>query len=245
MKLPNKLKTCLQEYLDEGISESPEVSRWHKSIYKSIAMFLISDLKRLGFDRNKVKEMIRNWNEQRNDPPMPAKEADGHLYNLVDWVYDKFKYEFGCGKDGDLYKEGICFIDKRECPYFDEMIRLNNNPYRFFGKDYDDLGWGKYLSKEYKNGRLMGYVYKTIRKQCLIKNSRVAFIGFHRIANSILNETREYTKFHDMDIHRAVTNLINEGLIIKVETGKSGKNSQLSNGYEIVYPVPQLPKSWN
>ena len=41
MKLPKKLKTCLQEYLDEGISESPEVSRWQTYIYKSIDMLLI------------------------------------------------------------------------------------------------------------------------------------------------------------------------------------------------------------
>ena len=106
MKLPNKLKTCLQEYLDEGMSESPEMSRWHTSTYKAFAMFLIADLKRLGFDRNKVKKIIREWNEQRNNPPMPAKEADRHLYDLVDWTYDKFQYEYGCSKDGNLDKEG-------------------------------------------------------------------------------------------------------------------------------------------
>ena len=245
MKLPNKLKTCLQEYLDEGISEGPEVSRWHKSTYKTVAMFLIADLKRLGFDKNKVKKMIREWNEQRNDPPMPAKEADSHLYNLVDWVFENFSYEYGCSKDGDLYKEGLCFRDKRECPYYNELIRLNNNPYRSSGKIYHELGWAEYLSKEYGNGRLMDYVYKTIRNRCLIIDSRVAYLGVHRIGNSILEQTREYTKFHDMDIHRAVTNLINEGLIIKVEAGKPGKNSRESNGIEIVNPVPQLPISWN
>ena len=208
-------------------------------------MFLISDLKRIGFDKNKVKKMIREWNEQRNDPPMPAKAADSHLYNLVDWVYDKFKYEYGCGKDGELYTEGVCFIDKRECPYYNELIRLNNDPYRSSGKIYNELGWTEYLSKEYRNGRLMDYVYKTIRNQCLIRDSRVAYLGVHRIGNLIVDQTREITKFHDMDIYRAVTNLINEGLVIKVETGKSGKNSRLSNGYEIVNPVPQLPESWN
>ena len=193
---------------------------------------------RLGWDREDVRVRIREWNIKKNIPSMPQKEARRLLDNLVDWMYDHFTGEYGCNEKGPLVTKGYCFRFDRTCPYFEEFRRINsvtNFPYD--PTEYDTKGWPSYLMKEYRNGRLVDYVFRTIRTANNKQQYSVIFIGLAKIARNILIATLEFSELSPMQVLRATKVLINEGLIEKVESGVAGPKSGKANGYCLIYPI--------
>lgn len=237
------MKPCLKQYFDSGLHEEPLSGNWHRSRNKEIGMLIISEFKRLGYERSEVKKLIRDWNT-RCTPAMPLKEGERHLIGLVDWVYDRFKGNYGCGDEGFLVQNGYCFRHERACDYFSHFQRINtSNSFLFDPVDYDNKGWPLFLQQNYSNGRLADEVYRKIRGANHKQQFSVIYIGLQSISTQILNSTREFTILSPVQIRRAIHLLENENLISMVEKGVRGPNSRKANGYRFNYPVPELPKS--
>lgn len=232
------MKSCLQELLDHGIHEPPFNWKWHRSKHKEVAKFIISEFMRLGRGREDVRVRIREWNTGKNTPSMPQREARRHLDDLVDWMYDHFTGGYGCNDKGPLVTGGYCFRMERTCPYWEEFRRINSaTNYPHDPKEYDLRGWPSYLMKEYPNGRLADYVYRTIRSANNRSQSSKINISLHKIAEKILSNTREFSEISIMQVFRATNVLINEGLMEKVESGIAGPKSGKANGYILIYPI--------
>ncbi|TFB11454.1 hypothetical protein E3V55_03560 [Candidatus Marinimicrobia bacterium MT.SAG.3] len=240
---PNFMKPCIKQYFDFGLHEEPLGGGWHHSRNKEIAMLIISEFKRLGHERSDVKQSIRAWNA-RCSPAMPPREADRHLICLVDWIFDHFKGDYGCGDEGFLVQNSYCFRHERTCEYFSHFQRINSsNNFLYDPVEYDTKGWARFLQQKYSNGRLADEVYRKIRGANHKKQFSVIYIGLQSIATQILNSTREFTILSPVQIRRAIHLLENENLISLVERGKRGLNSRKANGYRLNYPVPDLAKS--
>ena len=235
---PKRIKPCVEESILPGVTEDSHYRKWKFSKRWEAAKILISEWKRLGYDKEKTKSMVLDWN-RLNKPPLTPKQVEENLLPLVDWVF-KREFEYGCKKK--LLELRVCFIKERRCLYYEEYSRNKAKSLSIYpDEDFDKNGWPGYLRKNYEYGLLAEVIYREMRTFASDKGvpqDGIVFIGFEYLARRITIEYKDIFPTA-MTVCRAMKVLEEVGLLRKVSKGCfGGKGLRRANGYQRIMPIP-------
>ncbi len=235
---PARIKPCVVESIVQGVIEECHIRKWKFSKRWQAAIILISEWKRLGYDQEKIKSMVLDWN-RLNKPPLNSKQVERNLLPLVDWVFEK-RIEYGCKKK--LLELRICFIEKRGCLYYEAYLRNRAKSLTVYPEeDFDKNGWPGYLKKNFEKGFLAEVIYREMRTFASdkgVSQDGIVYVGFEYLARRISAEYKDLSPTA-MAVCRAMKVLEEVDLLRKVAKGCfGGKGFRRANGYQRTMPIP-------
>lgn len=247
-----EIKDCVRQLLARGVHEKPPPGKWHRSEQKKAAYLILLELQRIDVDRDEPRQMIVDWNEDRNDPPMPMSQARHHIVDLVDWVYDRAeksdrRFELGCTgllRDGGLAMRGVHFdpicLGPENCDY--HQSRIGRSLDSFDEDAFYDNGWYTYLLNNFVNGMYAYKLYLELRYIAMEKGLSQRdpiYVGFRALAKRLSKKIKDDPS--PMGVVRAMRVLEQVGLVKTVEKGRPGPHGKRANGYMRILPIPGVP----
>lgn len=239
-EFPKIWKDCILKLLNEGVDGYPNRGKWDKSNQKEAAIYISMEARRLGDSMAKTMDLILEWNQEKNDPPLPKTKI---LTDVVSYVYEQNPPpQLGCKRQ--LVRKGYCLRERGgPCKYWEELTKRQKPPDKWEFNDFDRNGWPEYLRKCYKNGELLIRIYYAIRifaADKLLSQKDPIMIGVRTIRKLIIQYWKDINPSL-MSICSALHILEDCGLLVKLESGAPGDHSRRSNVYRIIYPIPRIP----
>lgn len=219
-KMPSKsiehLRDCVKQALSNGCSRGHEFIKMRQAI--------IVELGRVGYNSAEIKDKLMEWND-RCERPLSAGEARRQLLKYVDWV-DKHECKMGCGA-----LEDYC-LGKGECQFYLKISHQNREKAKELPFNMSVLE--QFLAERFKADWVsMVLVIKAIRHDQVEKaKGDVVCIGV-RALRQIIRDKLGHT-ITEMDIHRKMKLLADEGILKIVSRGKPGSFSWQANCYKFL-----------
>lgn len=203
---------CVKKAFFEGCQRGHQFHKMRHAI--------IVELRRVGFDSSEIKDKILEWN-QRCEKPVSLSEQKIQLLAYVDWV---FEHE---GKTGCRALEDYC-LGKDNCQWYLRKYMTNRADAKL---PFNINEVHKFLEERYKaEAYILNLIIDVIHKYQYEKaTGKIIYIGYRKIC-SLIRDAYNHTLM-PMEIHRKINILILEGIIQKVEQGKSGNFRNKANGY--------------
>lgn len=203
---------CVKKAFLEGCQRGDEFQKMRHAI--------VVELKRLGFDSSEIKDKLLEWNS-RCEKPLGLSEQKIQLLKYVDWVFSR-DCKVGCQAMQDY-----C-LGKEKCQFYLRKYMTNRAESKL---PFDTNELRGFLEERYKSDSYMLNIIIDVlsRHQFEKATGKIIYIGYRKISSLIRDKYNRIVM--PMDVLRRMNILILEGIIEKIEQGKSGNFNNKANGY--------------